>query len=272
MLIGKNKRKISQNLIISRFFEEENNEIQNEYFIRNIADELSIVSLGAGGFFAVINPCSFEIEYDSDTFSNVFDMNLREVEKFEPKAATVFRLYNQQVMPKFNISHIKKTLNKRECQELDEALEAVTGVNNQYGIEQALFGASFDTIKINMDALTAANYKKVNSTQNEDNKSLDGLDMEIARRKRELEFINQKLAAKENEYIEVEDKLEKSQEELDMESFILDLDEIDKLLSVDAFFDQLDELSVSSETESEELEDFDFNEFLSELEEEEKNV
>ncbi len=260
MLIGKSTRRISHNLIISKYFEEENNEIQNQYFIRNIADELSVISLGFGGFFVVINPCSFDIEYSSDTFKEILDLNLVEVEKFEAKAATVFRIYDQEQLPEFNFEYIKSQLETEENKvELDEAIEAVTGINNQYSMEQGSLGTSFDSIELNVDALNSANYKHIENEEYKiitEKEEADELEKEIARRKQELEMLSQELATKEQMVEEVNVNLEtkneqKSEEntddsesidDLDFEQFATELDQLNDFMDPDQLFGELDSL------------------------------
>ncbi|WOO86418.1 hypothetical protein RZE82_04735 [Mollicutes bacterium LVI A0039] len=196
MLIGKNARRLSHNLIISKYFVEENAEIQNQYFLRNIADELSVVSLGFGGFFVVINPCSFAIEYSSDTFKDLGDINLVEVEKFEAKAATVFRIEGQKVMPKFDFDYIEKQLTAEQRAELQAMIELATGVNDQYSIEQGVLSTSFDAIELDPKALDAANYKHLDDhqyTAKVTEQQAEDLAVEIAKRKQELEQINHEL-------------------------------------------------------------------------------
>ncbi len=271
MLIGKSTRRISHNLIISKYFEEENNEIQNQYFIRNIADELSVISLGFGGFFVVINPCSFDIEYSSDTFKEILDLNLVEVEKFEAKAATVFRIYDQQQLPEFNFEYIKSQLETEENKvELDEAIEAVTGINNQYSMEQGSLGTSFDSIELNVEALNTANYKHIENEEYKiitEKEEADELEKEIARRKQELEMLSQELATKEQMVEEVNINLETQKEQsteeindseaeneeevngeeaeneaLDIDSFANELDQLNDFMDPDQLFGELDSL------------------------------
>ncbi len=197
MLIGKKTRRISNNLIISKYFEEENNEIHNQYFVRNVADELSIISLGFGGFFALINPCSFDIEYSSDTFCELEDVNLVEVPKFVSKAATVFRIEGQSELPKLNIDYIKSTLSSKEQKELSNKLNEVTGANEIYTIEYGSLGTTFESIELNVDALNNANYAVLDSdklSEGEKEEQADELASEIAKRKRELELLNEQLA------------------------------------------------------------------------------
>ncbi len=260
MLIGKSTRRISHNLIISKYFEEENNEIQNQYFIRNIADELSVISLGFGGFFVVINPCSFDIEYSSDTFKEILDLNLVEVEKFEAKAATVFRIYDQEQLPEFNFDYIKSQLETEEHKvELDEAIEAVTGINNQYSMEQGSLGTSFDSIELNVDALNSANYKHIENEEYKiitEKEKADELEKEIARRKQELEILSQELATKEQKVEEANENLEKndvqkveeninsseSTDNLDFKQFATELDQLNDVMDPDQLFGELDSL------------------------------
>lgn len=267
MLIGKSTRRISHNLIISKYFEEENNEIQNQYFIRNIADELSVISLGFGGFFVVINPCSFDIEYSSDTFKEILDLNLVEVEKFEAKAATVFRIYDQEQLPEFNFEYIKSQLETEESKvELDEAIEAVTGINNQYSMEQGSLGTSFDSIELNVEALNTANYKHIENEEYKiitEKEEADELEKEIARRKQELEMLSQELATKEQMVEEVKVNLETQKEQsieevneaeaevngeeaenesLDIDSFASELDQLNDFMDPDQLFGELDSL------------------------------
>ncbi len=264
MLIGKSTRRISHNLIISKYFEEENNEIQNQYFIRNIADELSVISLGFGGFFVVINPCSFDIEYSSDTFKEILDLNLVEVEKFEAKAATVFRIYDQEQLPEFNFEYIKSQLETEENKvELEEAIEAVTGINNQYSMEQGSLGTSFDSIELNVDALNSANYKHIENEEYKiitEKEEADELEKEIARRKQELEMLSQELATKEQMVEEVNVNLEMQNEQsieevneeevneeevneaLDIDSFANELDQLNDFMDPDQLFGELDSL------------------------------
>lgn len=203
MLIGKNIRRVSHNLIISKYFEEENNEIQNQYFIRNVADELSVISLGFGGFFVVINPCSFAIEYSSETFKELLDINLVEVPKFAAKAATVFRIVDHQQLPIFDFDYIKAQLETDEDRhELEVAIEAISGINSQYSVEQGSLGVNFDSIELNVEALNAANYKHLESEEYKivaiESEATE-LEVEIAKRKQELELLNQELANIEGE-------------------------------------------------------------------------
>lgn len=257
MLIGKNIRQVSHNLIISKYFEEENNEIQNQYFIRNVADELSVISLGLGGFFVAINPCSFAIEYSTDTFKDMTDINLVEVAQFEAKAATVFRLDGQTEMPVFDYDYIRSQLQtEAEKTELDEAIANISGVNDQYTIEQGSLGTNFDSIELNIDALNAANYKHL---ENEEYKIVGiedeahDLELEIAKRKQELEQLNQELANKEEiltdsqSYIEVSaaepdpapEEVEKVGND-DLQNFSSMLDELNDFLTPDDLFAELD--------------------------------
>lgn len=203
MLIGKNIRRLSHNLIISKYFEEENNEIQNQFFVRNVADELSVISLGFGGFFVVINPCDFAIEYSSDTFKNVADINLVEVEQFEPLGATVFRIESQRELPKFNIEYVLEQLETDEMRAaFKDAIEANTGLNDQFTVAQGLIGANFETIDLDPEAFTKANYEHVETdlykilTVDE---AVDELEVEISKKKQELEILSQELAEKEEE-------------------------------------------------------------------------
>lgn len=248
MLIGKNIRRISHNLIISKYFEEENNEIQNQYFIRNVADELSVISLGLGGFFVVINPCSFDIEYSSDTFGEMNEINLKEVEKFEAKAATVFRIEDQTNMPKFNFEYIRSTLDDEAKLELDQAIANNTGINDQYSIEQGSLGTNFDTIELNMEALNAANYEHVDNKEYNKIASSDVADelaLEIANRKQELEILNQQLANRSEELV-VETKPEAAKAEAveiaDFDELSNELDALNDFLDPDDLFAKLDEL------------------------------
>ncbi len=202
MLINKTKRRLSHNLIISKYFDEENTEIQNQYFIRNVADELSIISLNFGGFFVVINPCSFAIEYSTETFYDMNNINLVEVKQFEAKAATVFRIDNQKKMPKFDFDYLKNNLQSEEqLTELEKVISEITGVNNQYSLSQTDITMNFDSIELDVDMLNSANYKHLEvdeykmSTINEE---ADELVTQIAKRKQELEILNEQLANKEN--------------------------------------------------------------------------
>lgn len=258
MLIGKNKRRVSHNLIISKYFEEENNDIQNQYFIRNVADELSVISLGFGGFFVAINPCDFAIEYSSETFIDMNDINLKEVEAFEAKAATVFRIEGQTEMPKFDFDYIKSQLqtdNQRAA--LDLAIAEITGINDQYSIEQGSLGTSFDSIELNAKALNAANYKHLESEQYkviaiED--EADELELEIAKRKQELEQLNQVLASKEENLkqpavTELPSTLESATLDSEISDFASALDELNDLMDPDDIFAMFDELEEDLTTE-----------------------
>ncbi len=258
MLIGKNIRRISHNLVISKYFEEENSQIQNEYFIRNIADELSVVSLGFGGFLAVINPCSFEIEYSSDTFKDQMDINLVEVEKFEPKAATVFRIEGIEKLPEFDFEYIRSTLSEEEHKaELDQAIEAITGINEQYSLEQGSLGTSFDSIELNIEALNAANYKHIEDDEYEEvakDEEAQSLAEEIAIRKQELEKLNQELASKEvilKEAIndDTPASAEPEVDSVDMAAFESALDELNDFLEPDDLFAELGFTDLEDEEE-----------------------
>ncbi len=254
MLIGKNVRRVSHNLIISKYFEEENNEIQNQYFIRNIADELSVISLGLGGFFVVINPCSFDIEYSTDTFDGMNNINLVEVEKFDAKAATVFRIEDQKTLPTFNFEYIREQLELDEQRkELDEAIDAITGVNAQYGIEQGSLGTSFDSIELNVEALNAANYKHLDSNEYKAvaiDEEADELAIEIARRKQELEILNQELAIREEELFEsLETSAEAEKTEAEKVEEVAGEEESVQVETNDAEYDELS-------NEMDELNDF----------------
>ncbi len=297
MLIGKSTRRISHNLIISKYFEEENNEIQNQYFIRNIADELSVISLGFGGFFVVINPCSFDIEYSSDTFEEILDLNLVEVEKFEAKAATVFRIYDQDELPKFNYEYVKSQLETEENRiELQAAIDAVTGINNQYSMEQGSLGTSFDSIELNVDALNTANYKHIENEEYKiitEKEEADELEKEIAKRKQELELLSQELASKEQAIEEVSESLQTSDlekeeaketvtnnsseessedESLDFDSFASELDALNDLMDPDQLFGELDSLFDEDETIDSDSDLETSNEAETELEESEEDA
>lgn len=289
MLIGKNVRRVSHNLIISKYFEEENNEIQNQYFIRNVADELSVISLGFGGFFVVINPCDFAIEYSSETFKDMIDINLKEVVLFEAKAATVFRIENLDSMPVFDFQYIKSQLETdEERNALEQAIAEVTGINDQYSIEQGSLGTSFDSIELNVEALNAANYKHLESEEYKviaNEEEADELEVEIAKRKQELEQLNQVLASKEEILNRTESALEASEQQeaaeyddeseeamaTDFADFSSALDQLNDLVVPDDLFAMLDDLedevSASDEVSSEQLEDADGAE-----EQEEKDV
>lgn len=261
MLIGKNIRRVSHNLIISKYFEEENNEIQNQYFIRNVADELSVISLGFGGFFVAINPCSFAIEYSTDTFEDMTDINLVEVAQFEAKAATVFRLDGQTEMPSFDYDYIRTQLQSdAEKDELDEAIASITGVNSQYSIEQGSLGTNFDSIELNVEALNAANYKHLESEEYKIvgiEEEAHDLELEIARRKQELEQLNQELANKEEILTDTQTHIDmfaskpntdtdaevEGQAEVDNDDFAnfsTMLDELNDFLTPDDLFAELD--------------------------------
>lgn len=256
MLIGENKRRISHNLIISKYFEEENTEIQNQYFIRNVGDELSIISLGFGDFFVVINPCSFDIEYDSNTFSNIIEMNLVEVEKFVAKAATVIRLFNQTEMPVFDFEAMKENLStEAERKEIDHAVSEITGINDQYGIEQGSLGTSFDSIELNVDSLEAANYTHIEpDPEPAEVIEAQNLDEEIEKRKQELEAIEEKLAVKEQKLVEKIESNMQDIEKMDEElaAFEEELDSIDEYFDVDTLFDNLGLADPEEKTEIEE--------------------
>ncbi|WOO88292.1 hypothetical protein R2F61_05030 [Mollicutes bacterium LVI A0078] len=259
MLIGKNIRRISHNLVISKYFEEENSQIQNEYFIRNIADELSVVSLGFGGFLAVINPCSFEIEYSSDTFKDLTDINLVEVEKFEPKAATIFRIEGIEKLPEFDFEYIRTTLSEEaQITELDEAIEAITGINDQYSLEQGSLGTSFDSIELNVEALNAANYKHIEDEEYQEvakDEEAQSLADEIAMRKQELEKLNQELASREvilKEAIEEDAPVASVESEgysHDMADFESALDQLNDFLEPDDLFAELGFMDLEDEEE-----------------------
>lgn len=276
MLIGENKRRISHNLIISKYFEEENTEIQNQYFIRNVGDELSIISLGFGDFFVVINPCSFDVEYDSDTFSNIIEMNLVEVEKFVAKAATVIRLFNQTEMPVFDFEAMKENLStETERKEIDQAISEITGINDQYGIEQGSLGTSFDSIELNVDSLEAANYTHI-ETDPEPAEVIEAhnLDEEIEKRKQELEAIEEKLAVKEQKLVEKIESNMQDIEKMDEElaAFEEELDSIDEYFDVDTLFDNLGlvepEEKIETEESSKDSEDINSNQESKEVKQE----
>ncbi len=247
MLIGKNVRRVSHNLIISKYFEEENNEIQNQYFIRNVADELSVISLGFGGFFVAVNPCDFAIEYSTETFKDMNDINLKEVVAFEAKAATVFRIEGQSEMPEFDFEYIKSQLEtEEERQALDEAIEAISGINAQYSIEQGSLGTSFDSIELNVEALNAANYKHLESDEYKIiaiEEEADELELEIARRKQELEQLNQELAAREEILLETEEILLETEESLIGEKMVHEETEVEETIVEPVENKEIEELS-----------------------------
>lgn len=252
MLIGKNVRSVSHNLVISKYFEQENNEIQNQYFIRNVADELSVISLGFGGFFVAINPCSFAIEYSSETFLDIHDINLKEVAKFEAKAATVFRIEGLKQLPEFDFEYIESQLeSKEQKQELANIIASITGVNDQYSIEQGIFDTNFDSIELNVDALNAANYQHLETDEYKTiaiEEEADELEVEIAKRKQELEQLNQVLASKEQDIkaavvtdqpatVETTENID-----LDIDDFSKALDQLNDFLEPDDLFAMLNDL------------------------------
>ncbi len=262
MLIGKNTRRVSHNLIISKYFEEENNDIQNQYFVRNAADELSVISLGFGGFFVVINPCTFDIEYSSDTFNDMNDINLVEVAKFEAKAATVFRIEGQTRVPEFNFEYIANQLEtEEERNELQQAIANITGVNDQYSVEQGSLGTSFDSIELNAEAVEAANYKHLdiseyNTVAIEDKAS--ELEAQIAKQKQELEKLNQQVLAKATELNQAPQSEADtttsmiSSYESDIEEFEKELNELADFLDPDDLFTSLG-LDYIEETETKDV-------------------
>lgn len=186
MLFGKSKRKISHNLIISKYFEEESAKIQNQYFVRNVAEEFSIISLGFGDFFVMINPCSFDIVFDSDTFLNVGEVNLIEVEKFDAKSATVFRIFEQLEMPKLNIERLQTDLTDKQKRELKSYLKNSKEINKQYDIAMGELGTDLSSIKIDVEALSLANYKRVTARSGKQQ-----LEFELAEKRKELASINE---------------------------------------------------------------------------------
>lgn len=252
MLIGKNVRNVSHNLIISKYFEEENNEIQNQYFIRNVADELSVISLGFGGFFVAINPCSFAIEYSSETFVDILDINLKEVAQFEAKGATVFRIEGLDKMPVFDFEYIESQLEtSRQKKELAKEIAAITGVNDQYSLEQGIFDTNFDSIELNVDALNSANYQHLESDEYKTiaiEEEAEELEVEIAKRKQELEQLNQELASKEQDVKEAVtiDKVATNQAPVDIDAELDDLskalDQLNDFLEPDDLFAMLSDL------------------------------
>lgn len=245
-------RSVSHNLIISKSFEEENNEIQNQYFIRNAADELSVISLGFGGFYVAINPCSFAIEYSSETFLDMHDINLKEVVKFEARAATVFRIEGLDKMPIFDFNYIESQLETTEQkEELAKVIESITGINDQYTNEQGALYTNFDSIELNADALNAANYQHLESNEYKAiaiEEEADELEVEIAKRKQELEQINQELASKEQEVKEAikkdeeVDTISTSNFDDDFSEFAKELDELNEFLEPDDLFAMLTDL------------------------------
>lgn len=186
MLFGKSKRKISHNLIISKYFDEESAKIQNQYFVRNVAEEFSVISIGFGGFFVMINPCSFDIEFDSDTFTNSAEVNLVEVEKFGAKAATVFRIFEQNEIPELDIDYLNSKITDKQKRELKSYLKNVKGTNKQYDIAMGELGTDLSTIKIDVEALSLANYKRVSERSGK-----QMLEIELAEKKKELASINE---------------------------------------------------------------------------------
>lgn len=197
MIIGRNKKRISHNLIISSYFSEESSEISKQYYIRNVADELGVISLGFGGFFVFINPCSFSIEYNSNTFYELNDLNLVEVEKFESKAATVFRIENQEEIPKLNFEYIEnQLLSKDNVEEFKSWVDKIDGANAQHTQVDAKLVTSVDSIKLDIDAIQKADYKHIENSRYSalvGNEKKAELDSEIAKKQRELEELKHQI-------------------------------------------------------------------------------
>lgn len=191
MIIGRNKKRISHNLVISSYFSEESSEISKQYYIRNVADELGVISLGFGGFFVFINPCSFSIEYNSNTFYELNDINLVEVEKFNSKAATVFRIENQNEIPKINFGYIENQLfSEEDKEEFRSWIDKIEGANSQHTQVDAQLVTSVDSIELDPDALRKADYKHIENSRYSTlvgNEKKADLDSEIAKKQRELE-------------------------------------------------------------------------------------